>query len=168
MLYLKYFILYSIIGFTFESDVFKISKSLSHSGIIFGPYTIVYGFGGLASLVINKLLNCIDNIYLNFITCYFLFTISCSLIEFISGHIINYLFKKDSWNYSNHKYHFGKYVCLDYSLFWGLLATIFTKVLQNFFHYILAPIPSYIVIIFLLIIVVDFFLSLLKKDYLSK
>ena len=67
MYYFKIFILYSIIGFIFESTIFKISKKNKHSGVLYGPYTFVYGFGGIAINYINSLINIKSNFYLNYL-----------------------------------------------------------------------------------------------------
>ena len=47
MNYLKYFLIFSLLGFIMESVVYKVSGSSDHSGVLLGPYTLVYGFGGL-------------------------------------------------------------------------------------------------------------------------
>lgn len=167
MLYLKFFIFYSIIGFTLESSIYKIANSKSHSGILYGPYTIIYGFGGILSLYINNRLEIIMNPYLNYLVSYILFTILCTLTELIGGYLINKIFKIDKWNYSNHKYHFGKYICLDYAFIWGLLSLIFVKLLKNFFYQILTIVPNCIPIIIIFIMLIDLIISI-KKDYFSK
>ena len=46
------------------------------------------------------------------------------------------LLKIDKWNYQNHKYHLGKYICLDYAIYWGLLATFIIKYLHPFFNFL--------------------------------
>ena len=45
MYYLKIFLLYSLIGFIYESTLYKITKMNKHSGIFYGPITAVYGVG---------------------------------------------------------------------------------------------------------------------------
>ncbi len=159
MLYLKFFILYSLIGFYFESTVFKLSHSPTHSGILYGPYTTIYGIGGIISLLINNYLNNIQNYYLNLFLSFITFTIICTLIEFIGGNIIYFLFKKDSWNYSHHKYHFGKYICLSYAFIWGILAIIFVKYLNPLFYQILNLFPNYLFIIIFIIMITDFIIK---------
>ncbi len=166
MIYLKYFVLYSLFGFTFESFVFKMSKENKHSGVLYGPYTIVYGIGGTMSIILNNFLNIINNKYLNIFLCYILFLITCTLIEFLAGHIIHFLLNIDSWDYSSHKYHFGKYICLDYAFIWGLMALIFAKLLNPFFHDVLLLVPNYINITCLSIIILDFIITLLHKKNL--
>ena len=163
MFYLKLFLLYSTFGFYFESFVFKCCKENKHSGILNGPYALVYGLGGIISYLINNLLNRINNPFFNFLLCYLSFVIICTIIEFISGHLIKLIFKKDAWNYSNHKYHFGKYICLSYALFWGVLSLFFVKYLNFFFNQILIIIPNYIPIILLIIIFFDFLFQLIME-----
>ena len=163
MLYLYFFVLYSIIGFIFESTVYKMSKSNHHSGMLYGPYTIIYGIGGTISFFINNLLNIIKNPYLNIFLCFIIFVIICTLIEYIGGNIIKILFNIDKWNYSNHKYHLGKYICLDYALIWGILALLFVKLFSNFFIQIFIIIPNFLIITFLIIIFIDFIISLYIK-----
>ena len=51
MLYLNLLFAYSILGFIMESTLYKIVNSNMHSGIFYGPYTLVYGFGVLLSKV---------------------------------------------------------------------------------------------------------------------
>lgn len=163
MLHLKFFIFYSIVGFIFESTVFKITKSHNYSGILYGPYTIVYGFGGIICFTINNLLTSIQNCYLNYFLCFLSFVITCTLIELISGNIIKILFKIDKWNYSNHKYHLGKYICLDYALIWGIFALIFIKIPINYIYQLLDIIPFYMPIIVLIIMIIDFFITLKRS-----
>lgn len=158
MLYLKLFILYSIIGFTFESFIFKINNINKHSGVLHGPYTLVYGLGGTICTLINNYLNTH-----NYLLLYLLFTITCTLIEFAIGHLIKLIYHIDSWDYSYKKYHLGKYICLNYALIWGLMAFTFTNILHNYFNYILVPIKDKFVIGFTIIILIDIFLTFIQN-----
>ena len=54
MYYIKIFLLYSLIGFVYESTLFKIKHSSKYSGIFYGPITAVYGIGVLAIEILNK------------------------------------------------------------------------------------------------------------------
>ena len=168
MIYLKYFILYSIFGFYFESTIFKFTNKNAYSGVLKGPYTLVYGIGGLISYIINNFLTIINNTYLNILICYIIFVIICTLVELLCGYLIKFIFNFDSWNYTNHKYHFGKYICLDYSLIWGLLALIFVKYSSNFFDNVLQLIPNYISFIIIFIIIIDFIINLEKRKTYTK
>ena len=61
MLYINYLVIYSIFGFIMESTLYKIVNSSNHSGIFYGPYTFVYGFGVLISILIYQFLEKKDN-----------------------------------------------------------------------------------------------------------
>ena len=164
MIYLKLFTWYSLLGFYYESSLFKIVNVNKHSGALKGPYTLVYGLGVLICTLINNYLNLIDNTNINYIISYFIFLVTCTLIEFIVGHLIKLIYKIDSWDYSYRKYHFGKYICLNYALIWGLISIFFVKILNPFFFKILDLIPNNITIIILIIIIFDIIISFFKEN----
>jgi len=149
-----------------ESTLYKIINVNKHSGIFYGPYTLVYGFGVLTSILVYKYFLKKIKYKNKFIKlfCYFLtFTIILSLIELLGGNILNLVFSIDMWDYSNHKYHFGKYICLTNSLIWGVLGT-----LNIYFFYpkltrFLRNIPSIYTYILLIIFLVDFIVTIITK-----
>ena len=112
MYYIKIFLLYSLLGFVMESTLFKIKLSKKHSGIFYGPMTAVYGVGIISIELLNKYffkkIKCskILKLLIEFLT----LTIILSLIEYIGGNVLNYLFDIDMWDYSNIKPNFGKYI----------------------------------------------------------
>lgn len=166
MNYLKYFLIFSLFGFIMESVVYKVSGSNNHSGVLLGPYTLVYGFGGIFIMLINNYLNKITmNNFLKLIVLFIAFTIVCTLIEFLIGNLIHYLFNIDKWDYTNHKYHFGKYICLDLALTWGGLSILIIKFLKTFIDKLLMIIPNNSAIIILLILIIDLLYTLFTKAY---
>lgn len=169
MYYLKCFILYSVLGFIMESVVYKVSGSSDHSSVLFGPYTLVYGIGGLLTIIINNYVDKLNiNLFLKLIILYFSFTIICTLVEYAVGHLIHYIFNIDKWNYTNHKYHFGKYICLDYALIWGLLSVILIKLFKPFLDGVMALMTNNATLIIFGIIVIDLIITILKyKNFLN-
>ena len=96
MNYLKYFLIFSLLGFIMESVVYKVSGSNSHSGVLLGPYTLVYGFGGLLVVLINNYFSKIEmNSFFKIILLFIFFTIICTLIEYLIGNLIHYIFNID-------------------------------------------------------------------------
>ena len=148
-----------------ESTVFKIKNVNIHSGIFYGPITEVYGFGVLALILIKKFiidkLKC--NKYLKITITFFLSWISLTLIEFIGGHILNFLFDIDMWNYSNKAFNAGKYVCLELSLVWGIFGVFYIFYLKNFFDKIIALIPKKLTYAMIIINLIDTTLVLINK-----
>lgn len=163
--YINLIFFYSLLGFILESVVYKHSNVNEHSSIFKGPYTLVYGFGILLCILIYNYLNkYIDNNIFSYLIYYVIFTITTTTIEFIGGNIIHYFLKIDKWNYSNHKYHFGKYVCLDYAIYWGILSLFTIFKLHPFFDkFILINIPNYTTNIILIIFVIDLIYLIKKK-----
>lgn len=160
--------LYSLLGFVLESVVYKYYQSDKHSSIFYGPYTLVYGFGMyFCLLTYNILNNYLPNHFLIYLLYFLLFMIITTLTEFIAGHLIHHFLKIDKWDYTNHKIHFGKYICLDYSFYWGIISLFTTLFLNPFLERnIITKIPSYTTYILLFIFIVD--LSLIIKNKIIK
>lgn len=168
MYYLKCFILYSILGFVFESVVYKVSGSSDHSGVLLGPYTLVYGFGGLFTVIINNWISKFDiNVFIKYLLLFIIFTIICTLTEYLIGHLINIIFKFDKWNYLDKKFPIGKYICLDYALVWGLLSTSIIYFLKPFFDKVLEMVPSNTTIFIFSIMLIDLIYTLVTKGKIS-
>ena len=165
MYYTKIFLLYSLLGFIMESTLFKIKLSKKHSGIFYGPMTAVYGVGVLSIELLNKYffkkIKChkIIKLLIEFIT----LTIILSLIEYLGGNILNYLFDIDMWDYSNIKPNFGKYICLQNSIIWGILGTIYIHIFKTFTDKIIKIITPKETYLFLTIFIIDMILVLINK-----
>ena len=165
MYYIKTFLLYSLIGFIWESTLYKVKVVNKHSGIFYGPITAVYGVGIVAIELLNKFLfnkmKCskLYKLLIEFIT----LTIVLSAIECLGGNILNYLFDIDMWNYSNIKPNFGKYICLKYSLMWGILGTLYIHIVKPFTDKLLNQITKKETYLFLSIFIIDTILVLINK-----
>lgn len=166
MLYINYLFIYSIFGFLMESTVYKIGNQQRHSGIFYGPYTFVYGFGVLASILTYEFLERRiknKNKFLKIVLYFFIFTILLTVIEYLGGNILNFIFHVDLWDYSNHKLCFGKYVCLTNAFIWGILGTFNIYFIYPKLKKCLKKVPSIYTYILLLIFLMDFFLTILMK-----
>lgn len=165
MYYTKIFLLYSLFGFIMESTLYKNIKINKHSGIFFGPITAVYGVGIVTIELLNKYFfsKIKNNKILKIIVEFIVLTIILSLIEYIGGTILNYLFHIDMWDYSNVKFHFGKYVCLRNSLIWGLLGVAYIHIFKPFTDKIINQITKKETFIFLFIFILDTIITLITK-----
>lgn len=166
MLYINYLFIYSVFGFLLESTVYKIGNYNKHSSIFYGPYTLVYGFGVLLSIFVYEYLEKrIKNMnkILKLVFYFVIFTIFLSLIEYIGGNILKFIFNIDMWDYSNHRYHFGKYICLTNSLIWGLLGLFNIYFIYPKLKNILKKVPDLYTIIILFIFLIDLIITLVTK-----
>lgn len=164
MYYLNYFFLYSLVGHLLESTFCLITNKNCHSGYLFGPWTPVYGIGIIIILLIWKFLNKKENIknILKIIVQFFLSAILLSVIEFIGGILIEKIFNYTFWNYSNMKFHIGKYVSLEISLIWGLLSVVFALLLKKVSDYIVKKIPKYITHSLIVVFIMDNIFTIMK------
>lgn len=165
MYYIKLFLLYSLFGFIMESTLYKNIKLNKHSGIFFGPITAVYGVGIISLELLNKYLfkkmkiNKIIKLILEFI----IITLILSLIEYLGGTILNYLFGIDMWDYSSEKIHFGKYVCLKNSIIWGLLGLSYIYIFKSFTDKLLNQITKNETCLFFGIFILDLIFTIITK-----
>ncbi len=163
--YINTLFFYSFLGFVLESTIYKINNIKRFSGIFYGPITEVYGFGVLTLLLLKKYLldkiNC--NKYLNLILTFIICWITLTLIEFIGGNILHIIFNINMWNYTKKPYNFGKYICLELSLTWGVLGTIYIYYIKDLFDKIINIIPKKVTIILIIINIIDTLLVLINK-----
>ena len=148
-----------------ESTLFKITLSSKYSGIFYGPMTTVYGVGIVAIILLNKYifkkLKC--NIILKIILEFILLTITLTLIEYLGGNILNLLFDIDMWNYTKKKFNFGKYICLELSLIWGMLGLLYIHVFKKFTDKIIKNITRKETCFFLTLFIIDLAMVIILK-----
>ncbi len=164
MYYVNAFFIYSIIGFIFEVVVSLLKKVKIGSGILYGPWTPIYGIGAVLVIIIYKLLakylhfNKIIEVIIFLIT----ITIILTILEYLGGVIIEKIFKVTFWDYSKFKYHIGKYIALEISLVWAIGALIIVYIINPLVDKLIPIIPSYITIILSGLMIVDYILLFIK------
>lgn len=156
MYYVNIFFIYSFLGFLFENILNVFMNSNFNSGVLYGPWTFIYGIAMLAILFVNRLLQKGKlKKWLEIIIFYFLAVILMTIIEFSGGMLIEKLFHRVYWNYSNMLFNFGNYICLEVSLLWGLFATFINYVVRPHLEKLARKTPIYISVILVVLFVVD-------------
>ena len=119
-------IIYSVIGWIYESTLCSITeKRFVNRGFLNGPYCPIYGFGAILDILI---LGWIENPILLFVLSAIL---TCTL-EYITSYLMEKLFHARWWDYSNKPLNFHGYICLEFSLIWGLAIVMVVKVFQKY------------------------------------
>lgn len=164
--YLNYFFIFSIFGHLLESVLFKIFDWNLESGFLYGYWTPVYGLGIVLIIAISNYLfkKLKLNKFLEVIIFTIIITLVLTLIEFIGGNLLEIIFQKEFWNYSNHKYHFGKYIALDISLIWGICSIIFLYLIKPWMDKIVKKIPKWGTYIFIILFIIDLIFTLIFKS----
>lgn len=154
-----FFIIYAFLGWLLEV-VFHIftEKKLINRGFLHGPVCPIYGFGAVLLIIFLSHLD--HNIYYLFLGGFAFATI----LEYITGYVLELAFDTKWWDYSNEKFNLSGYVCLRFSLLWGLVAVFTMKVLQPSIAEFVYSIPNTILEtvynIILVIFVIDASLTL--------
>ena len=150
-----YFFMYSFLGWLMESTLNTLKqKTFINRGFLLGPYCPIYGIGmGIIYLICSTLGT---HPLLVFISGTFFAT----LLEYLTGILMEKLFHAKWWDYSPFPYNLKGYICLHVSLAWGLLSTVFicyiNPLIQVTTKYILLTPGPIFLIILCIIFIVDF------------
>ena len=166
MYYLNTFLLYSILGFLLETVRSFLVNSKFTSGILYGPWTPIYGIGIVIVILISNYL--FSHLHLSrwietFIT-FVIITLILTLLEWIGGILIENIFHTVFWDYSKEAFSIGKYISLSKSLMWGVGSIIFIYVLKPLLEGVIKHIPIPVTIILTLLILSDFILTFVNKS----
>lgn len=138
-------------------------KSKLDSGILFGPWTPIYGIGVLIMLFIKRRVKRLNlNKFLELIIYFLIVTIVLTIIEQIGGMLLEFLFHKELWDYSNMKFHITKYIALEISLIWGGLSILIAYVIHPFLKKLIVKIPFIVFAIITILFSIDVILTIFK------
>lgn len=160
--YINTFLLYSIIGFIFETTLKTFVFHGMNNGFMYGPWIPVYGLGCCIiifcmRLVFNRIkVNRLSKICILFL----LSMLTLTLLELVGGVLIEAISDKVFWDYSDLKFNFGHYIALEISLVWGILSLVVIYIIKPFLDKIIKKIPKYLTYLVLLIFMIDFVISI--------
>lgn len=149
-----YFFVYGFLGWCTEV-AFAACKEhrFVNRGFLNGPFCPIYGFG--VSLVIILLTPYRSNILLLYVASVLVVT----LLEGLTGWAMDKIFHNKWWDYSGMPLNIGGYVCLLFSLIWGVACVAIMNLIHPLIHKGLAflPLPLGITLIVMLsiLIIVD-------------
>lgn len=132
-----FFFFYSFAGWCGEVCVAAVKrKRFINRGVVSGPLCPVYGIGAVSyALFLPELA---DNLFFLFLGGMIL----GAFIEFVTGLFLEKIFHKKWWDYSGIRLNFEGYVCLRYSLLWGVLAVLLVLFINPLFTALLRPVPG--------------------------
>ena len=130
--WIAFFYIYCFFGWCFESGYASIKeRKLTNRGFLRGPYIPIYAFGAIFVLIIT------DNFQGNIFEVYFSGMIAATILEYITGYVMERLFKVKYWDYSDHKFNLSGYISLSTSIAWGFLSLLLTNILQvNVYNFV--------------------------------
>jgi len=113
-----------------------IKKEFVNRGFLHGPFCPIYGFATLSIIVLLK------PIEANYIFLFLGSIFLTSIIEYLTGYILESVFNSTWWDYSDEPYNLHGRICLVFSIIWGVISIIILKVIHPYIVYIVKAIPS--------------------------
>ena len=104
-------------------------------GFLNGPICPVYGIG---VGVVVQFLTPVEN---NLVLLYISSTILVTVIEGITGFLLEKIFHNKWWDYSEQPLNIGGYVCVLFSLIWGVFCVLIVKIIHPLIYKVLTMIP---------------------------
>ena len=155
-----YFIVYSFMGWCLETVYATIrKKEFVNRGFLLGPFCPIYGFAILSIIV---LLKPIENNYIFLLLGSIFLT---SIIEYITGYILETTFDSTWWDYSDEPYNLHGRICLKFSIIWGFISILILKVIHPYIEYIVNLIPPnpgvFLFYITLVYFILDFIITII-------
>ncbi len=95
-----------------------VEKERKNPGFLKGPWLPIYGFGVL-------FLYLISGMNIHFIFKVILFISLPTFLELMTGLFLHRYFKIRLWDYSNRFLNYRGYICLLFSIYWGILGILF-------------------------------------------
>jgi len=124
-MYLFHFIIYSFLGWICETIYCSIiDKQYVNRGFIKGPFCPIYGTGALIVVILLSPFS--DNIIMLYLTA-IIFT---SILEYITGFLLETMFHLKWWDYSNYKFNIKGRVCLLNSTLFGILSVLTIEIIN--------------------------------------
>lgn len=109
----------------------------SRVGLIYGPFNLVYGFGALVlTYSLYKYRN--RSSFYSFIGGF----VAGSLVEYLCSFFQEMAFGSTSWDYSSMPFNLNGRICLQYSIYWGILGIIWIKTIYPFMATWILKIPN--------------------------
>lgn len=144
-----FFFIYSFAGWCIEVCCAAIQKrKFVNRGFVNGPLCPIYGSGAVLFAIFLPELKEAP---------FFLFlagAILASILEFTTGALLEKLFHRKWWDYSDIKWNYEGYVCLPVSLIWGGCAVILNMFLNPLLVKLLGIMPKLLIVIIMIALTV--------------
>ena len=120
-----FFFFYCFFGWCFESAYVSLCKrKFVNRGFIRGPFLPLYGSGAVMMLLVSAPVK--DSLVLVFLAgC-----VGATALEYVTGVVMEALFKVRYWDYSNQRFQFQGQICLSSTLCWGALTVFLSRYLH--------------------------------------
>ncbi|WP_071704919.1 putative ABC transporter permease [Murdochiella vaginalis] len=136
-LLLLYFFVYASIGWMMEVGYNAVhSGRFINAGMLSGPWCPIYGFGACAVILFLS-----DIARTNKLWLFFGSMLIASAIELVTGFVLEKLLHRKWWDYSYRRLNLGGYICLEYSLLWGMCCFVLYEAVHPLLRRLIRLLP---------------------------
>lgn len=129
---LLFFTIYSFLGWTMETAFASINeRKFINRGFLTGFTCPIYGFGAVLIVQSSNLVSDVfENSFITLIISILFAVILVTMLEYITGFLLERIFNCKWWDYSDNALNLHGYICLKYSILWGLLAFVLVRIVH--------------------------------------
>lgn len=171
------FLIYAVMGWMTE-EIFALVKhgKIVNRGFLKGPVCPIYGFGMVIIIL------CLSPVSKHLPALFVGSAILTTLLELVTGYVLEKFFHTKWWDYSEMHFNFRGYICLTFSILWGLAGVFIIDIVhppvmrlinsipQNIGYIILSASAAILAVdlVTTLISMIDLKKSMAKFDELAK
>lgn len=142
---LWFFVLYAFLGWCTEVVYAVVTTGeFVNRGFLNGPVCPIYGFGVVG--VVLSLSPISENILALFLGS----VVLTSFLEWLTGFVLEKLFKSKWWDYSDKPFNVSGYICLAFSILWGLGCVFIIRLVHPMLGTVIDILPKWLGLILLL------------------
>lgn len=134
------FFLYCFLGWVWESCYVSVCRrQWVNRGFLHGPLLPIYGSGAILILFVT--LPAEENLWLVWL----LGMIAATALEYVTGDVMERLFKVRYWDYSKKRFNLNGHICLSSSIAWGFFSILLVRFLHPPVGRLLTSVPAFLV-----------------------
>lgn len=137
--WILFFYVYCFFGWIFESVYVSLKKhKFVNRGFMYGPFLPIYGSGAILALFVTI------PVRDNYVQMYLLGAIATTILEYVTGVVMETVFKIRYWDYSRQKFNFQGHICLSSTITWGFLVVFIVKVVHKPVESLILSLSGYV------------------------
>ena len=134
------FFFYCFCGWVWESCYVSVcQRRWVNRGFLRGPLLPIYGSGAI--IILFATLPVAGNLWLVWL----LGMLAATALEYVTGDVMERLFKVRYWDYSKQKFNLNGHICLSSSIAWGFFSILLVRFLHPPVGRLLADVPAWLV-----------------------
>ena len=134
-----YFVLFAIAGYICEVIFAAIVLGkFVNRGFLNGPWCPIYGFGVVIVAI------CLKPLSKSLLVLFIGSVLLTSVLEYFTGYILEKVFDQKWWDNSDDKFNLGGYICLKFSLLWGVACTAVVKLVLPAVDAVIRVVPHFV------------------------